>query len=321
MRLSFLPHKCRAENVISLTAARIASKMNLAVSDWTVGRPSPHSGSEFDMLNQFREVDRILRGEKTNLPALQSGRIDIQPLRLVVVLIILGIVYGACMGSFAVFRGDNASIMQLIASTVKVPILFLLTFLITFPSLYVFNSLVGSRLRGDQIVSLFVASQAVTLALLASFGPIVAFFSVSTTSYPFMILLNVVVFAVCGFLGLRFLMQTLHRITVVKKALVVNTTDDAETPDDASESPSDGPTKLSDADFGPLDELAEHMPDDQVKIVFRCWVVVFGLVGAQMGWVLRPFVGNPDIEFDWFRQRESNFFEAVINTIEQLFSR
>ena len=48
--------------------------------------------------------------------------------------------------------------------------------------------------------------------------------------------------------------------------------------------------------------------------------VVFGLVGAQMGWVLRPFVGNPSLPFTWFRGRESNFFQAVLHTISSLFS-
>ena len=49
-------------------------------------------------------------------------------------------------------------------------------------------------------------------------------------------------------------------------------------------------------------------------------MIVFGLVGAQMGWVLRPFVGNPNLPFTWFRGRESNFFQAVLQTFLNLFS-
>jgi hypothetical protein len=30
-----------------------------------------------------------------------------------------------------------------------------------------------------------------------------------------------------------------------------------------------------------------------------------------MSWVLRPFIGNPDLPFTWFRARESNFFIDV----------
>jgi hypothetical protein len=49
-------------------------------------------------------------------------------------------------------------------------------------------------------------------------------------------------------------------------------------------------------------------------------VIVFALVGAQMGWVLRPFIGNPTMPFVWLRARESNFFQAVFQTIHNLFS-
>ena len=43
-----------------------------------------------------------------------------------------------------------------------------------------------------------MASLGVIVTVLASLGPIVAFFSVCTTSYPFMVLFNVVVFAIAG---------------------------------------------------------------------------------------------------------------------------
>ena len=81
--------------------------------------------------------------------------------------------------------GPNA--WQLVASMAKVPLLFYLTLLVTLPSLYVFNALVGSRLSLGTVIRLLVASLGVMVTVLASLGPIVAFFSVSTTSYPFMV--------------------------------------------------------------------------------------------------------------------------------------
>ena len=75
--------------------------------------------------------------------------------------------------------------MQLVATAVKVPALFYLTLFVTFPSLYVFNALVGSRLTLLSVLRLLVASLAVNLAVLASLGPIVLFFSLTTKSYPF----------------------------------------------------------------------------------------------------------------------------------------
>ena len=60
------------------------------------------------------------------------------------------------------------------------------------------------------------AALAVNVAVLASLGPIVAFFSVSTTSYSFIFLLNVLVFVVSGVLGGAFLLQTLDRWGVAR---------------------------------------------------------------------------------------------------------
>ncbi len=71
---------------------------------------------------------------------------------------------------------------------------------------------------------------------------------------------------------------------------------------------------------GALDWIEGHILGRHVKTVFRLWVIVFGLVGAQMGWVLRPFIGNPEMRFTWFRARESNFFEAVLGIIGRLLS-
>src|SRR5262249_50936404 len=155
---------------------------------------------------------RVIRGETTRPSALRQGDIE-QPVGgLVVVGALLGALYGLCMGCYALFQGRGAACLQVLATMIKVPVLFFLTLAVTFPSLYVFNALVGSRLSALSVLRLLVISLAVMLTVLASLGPIVAFFSASTTSYPFMLLLNVVIFAVSGFLGLRYLLVTLHRL-------------------------------------------------------------------------------------------------------------
>jgi hypothetical protein len=214
-------------------------------------------------------------------------------------------IYGVCMGSFAVFRAKGADPLQVVASMVKVPLLFYLTLLVTFPSLYVFNALVGSRLRLLTVVRLLVASLGVMVTVLASLGPIVAFFSVSTASYPFMLLFNVAVYTIAGTLGLAFLLQTLHRLSVL---------------DSQVSHPGEPGSWETNEPAGALDPLENRVLSKHVKTVFRLWVIVFALVGAQMGWVLRPFVGNPASPFTWFRPRASNFFQAVFQTFVGLFS-
>ncbi|HYE20345.1 MAG TPA: hypothetical protein VEA69_18000, partial [Tepidisphaeraceae bacterium] len=159
------------------------------------------------MIRGFKALDRVLRGDATRLGALRGGDLGLPTIPLLTVTVVLGMAAGACTGIYAVitrYQQDPTRHIdgwqQLLASTVKVPLLFCLTLLVTFPSLYVFNALVGSRLRGSAMFKLLIASIAVMMAVLASLGPIVAFFAVSTTSYPFMKLLNVIAYAIAGIL-------------------------------------------------------------------------------------------------------------------------
>ena len=54
------------------------------------------------------------------------------------------------------------------------------------------------------------------------------------------------------------------------------------------------------------------------RTIFQVWVLIYGLVGAQMGWLLRPFVGNPNMSFEWLRSRQGNFFQAVVTHAQHL---
>jgi hypothetical protein len=179
------------------------------------------------------------------------------------------------------------------------------------------NALVGSRLRWSGLVKLLLASVAVIAAVLASLGPIVAFFSVSTDSHPFIVLLNVAVFTAAGVLGLLFLLQTMHRLTAVKRQKPVMVPEAAlEAAETSTATVVDSPVPADDSalDMPEGEELARH-----TRLVFRLWIFLFALVGAQMGWVLRPFIGSPDMPFTWFRDRHSNFFGAVLRTLGRLF--
>jgi hypothetical protein len=273
------------------------------------------------MLRWFKEVDRILRGEATRVSAIRDGDIKIPALGVALVGIILGLIYGFFMGWFALINRETPVYDQLLATMLKVPALFILTLVVTFPSLYVFNALVGSRLTVASVFRLLMAALAVTLAVLASFGPITAFFSISTESYSFMVLLNVVLFAVAGVLGLAFLLRTLHRLSVSMSGTEGAPPAPDSGPEGAgSTDPAEKQTSERMALPGALDEIEGHVLGPHVKVVFRCWVVIFALVGVQMSWVLRPFVGDPSLPFEWFRQRQSNFFEALWHAVESLFS-
>ena len=289
------------------------------------------------MIAWLKSLDRILRGEATRPDALKNGSIEFHAVGLTIVVIVLAMIYGFCMGSFSLFKELSESVdpndryWQLLASTVKVPALFLLTLLVTFPSLYVFNALVGSRLNLTSMLKLLIASLAVNLAVLASLGPITAFFSVSTASYHFMQVFNVGMFTIAGMLGLMFLNQTLNRMSakqlesqeapllpaILEKDVELSTEGPSTDALESTETPEI--VAKSSEPIAAIDSTEEHVLSNHVRLVFRIWVVAFCLVGAQMGWVLRPFIGSPSISFTWFRERESNFFQAVLAILQELF--
>jgi hypothetical protein len=263
------------------------------------------------MKRWFYHLDRILRGEATRPAALRAQTLDVPEGGLAVVILLLGLAYGACSGLYAGCRAEDPSYMQWCSTTLKVPALFFLTLGVTFPSLYVFNALIGSRLRLRAILQLLIAALGVNLAVLASMGPIVGFFSFSTASWPFMVLLNVLVYAVSGLLGMAFLLRTLQRMSVAPYVLP------PELPPPGQEIPA---VPQPAEPYSALDALEGHVLGRHVKTVFCCWILIFGLVGMQMAWVLRPFFGKPHEQFHWFAERGSNFFQGVLEALWSLLS-
>lgn len=222
-------------------------------------------------------------------------------------ILALGALYGAAMGLYAVLgRGGGADgWKQLVATAVKVPLLFLATLAITYPSLYVVSALAGSQLAPRATTALLLASTTVTVALLASLAPITVFFTLSTESYAFVVLLNVGFFAAAGFVGLAYLRRALDA------AFPTSAGHRAVEPKGAGESPEGAPPPL---------EVPRQPPAGKTpaRRVFEAWTLLFGVVGAQMGWVLRPFVGDPALPFALFREREGNFLLAVLRSLGQL---
>ncbi len=158
----------------------------------------PRTQSGKTMQKFLADTDRLLRGGYTRPEDLRAGHISMPTQALVIGGLVMGCIYGVFMGLYGATRPDTSTFLQLLATTLKVPLLFLLTLGITFPSLYVFSSLAGGRLRFEQTLRLLLAAVAINLALLASLGPVVGFFTLSAQSYPFMIVLNVILFAFSG---------------------------------------------------------------------------------------------------------------------------
>ncbi|MDF5710487.1 MAG: actin-binding WH2 domain-containing protein [Nostoc sp. S4] len=109
-------------------------------------------------------------------------------------------IYGAIIGAYH-------SWMQALSSAIKLPALYLITLLICIPTLYFANIIFGSKRTFGQHLALVLTAVSVTSVLLFSFAPITLFFLITTNNYQFLILLNVFIFALTGFIGISSLYQ------------------------------------------------------------------------------------------------------------------
>ena len=56
--------------------------------------------------------------------------------------------------------------------------------------------------------------------------------------------------------------------------------------------------------------------------MLRTWIVIYVFVGIQMGWALRPFIGNPRAPVQFFREDSwSNAYVVVLEMIWKVTTR
>lgn len=61
-------------------------------------------------------------------------------------------------------------------------------------------------------------------------------------------------------------------------------------------------------------DAAERNP---IMVTLRWWVILYGVVGMQMGWLLRPFFTATEV---FVRPQSDNFFVAVLHTLWQFLT-
>lgn len=204
----------------------------------------------------------------------------------------------ACYGAVL---GFSHSALQALSSAIKLPILFQLTLLICLPTLYLFNLVLGSKLSVQQALAMVLSAITVMSMLTLAFAPISLFFLITAPDYDFFKLLNVAIFALTGVVGLRFLMTGMRRMNSLAHS------------DTRAVAP---PPAVEGGEPVAVTMPAVEQPVNTVLL--QIWVVLFGFVGTQLGWTLRPFFGSPDYPFEIFRRIEGNFYVNIAHTIQNL---
>ncbi|MEL6601619.1 MAG: actin-binding WH2 domain-containing protein [Cyanobacteria bacterium J06614_10] len=226
-------------------------------------RPQTHSGNHFGVLI------RLLRDRRTFLEEVRSEyKLETKIGSLLIASTFFFAVYGAIIGAY----GGG---LQIISSAIKLPALYLITLLICVPTLYFFDILFGSKLTFKQYATMALTSVSVISVLLFSFAPVVLFFLISVRGYNFFLLLNVLVMAITGGVGVRLFYK------------------------------------------GMVDMAGPDGFEQKLRLkLLQGWVVLYGLVGSQLGWTLRPFFGAEGEPFQIFRPEiDGNFYAKIFQSI------
>jgi hypothetical protein len=129
----------------------------------------------------------------------QSTRLIINQ---ILVICVFTFIYGVVMGSYHTF-------IQSIVAGLKVIVLFLGTLIICFPSFFVIQQVLGSKMNLRQMMIIVLSGLVLTSAIALSFSPIIIFFQITGGNYHFLQLLHVSVFAFSGIFGMRIMIDAL----------------------------------------------------------------------------------------------------------------
>ncbi|BCJ35904.1 hypothetical protein Athai_34070 [Actinocatenispora thailandica] len=267
-------------------------------------------------------IERILRDRSGVWEQIREDR-DLSPLtgQLLASAAISLALYGAVLGA------SNGA-LQAVASAVKLPILLLVTLVICLPTLYLFNLVFGARLSIRQAVALVSVAVTVMSTLCLAFAPISLFFLVTAPHYSFYKLLNVAIMALTAFVGLKFLvggMRSMNQPTSAPPVPVAPVPAAQPVAAMVGAEPDGQPAALPGAaaaghpaptnGTAPM-RPAPPAPERQASMaLLYVWIVVFGFVGTQLAWTLRPFVGSPGEPFAIFRHIEGNFYVDIVRTL------
>jgi len=152
--------------------------------------------------NGIKEVFKIFQNKESYFDEIDNKQSNELIFYQILVICVFAFVYGIVMGSYHSF-------LQSISAGVKVIALFLFTIIICFPSFFIIQQVLGSKMNVRQMVKIVLSGMMLMSSILLSFTPIVVFFQITGGNYHFLQLLHVSVFIFAGIFGLRLMVEAL----------------------------------------------------------------------------------------------------------------
>ena len=150
----------------------------------------------------FKEVFQIFQNKESFFGEIQKTKSNRFILTQLLIICLFAFLYGVVMGSYHSF-------IQSIVAGVKVIILFLSTVILCFPSFFIIQQVLGSKMSFRQMTMVVLSGVVLTATIALSFAPIVIVFQVTGGNYHFLQLLHVAIFIFAGIFGMKLMVDAL----------------------------------------------------------------------------------------------------------------
>ena len=157
----------------------------------------------FLMANPFAPAFEVFQNQNTYFQRLNDQP---QYRRMILSQVLTILVFTFCYGSV---MGSYHSFLQSLSSGIKLFLLFGLALLICFPSFYIVQLILGSKIRIGHMLTIILSGFVFISAIMLAFAPIVVFFQLTGDNYAFLQLLHVAVFVFAGIFGMRLVAEAL----------------------------------------------------------------------------------------------------------------
>ncbi|MCJ7446383.1 MAG: hypothetical protein MUO72_01690 [Bacteroidales bacterium] len=152
--------------------------------------------------NRLMEVFKIFQNTESYFDERNIKQSNKLILNQILIICTFTFIYGLVMGSYHSF-------LQSIAAGLKIIFLFLCIIIICFPSFYVIQQVLGSKMKLRQMIIIVLSGFVLTSEIALSFSPIIILFQITGGNYHFLQLLHVAVFLFSGIFGMRLMIEAL----------------------------------------------------------------------------------------------------------------
>ncbi|MCK9220607.1 MAG: hypothetical protein PHF97_10855 [Bacteroidales bacterium] len=152
--------------------------------------------------NEIKEVFKIFQNKESFFSEINIKQSNRLILNQILIISLFAFLYGAVMGS-------SHSLIQSIVAGIKIIVLFLSTVIICFPSFFIIQQVLGSKMSVRQMMIIVLSGLVLTSTIAISFTPIVIVFQITGGNYHFLQLLHVAIFIFAGIFGMRLMVDAL----------------------------------------------------------------------------------------------------------------